>query len=198
MNLILCRNAVPVDHSPIYAGQAFYFSAGKIGHSEAFDGWTHEQTIHEELGEPEIGEDGQIIKQELVIKEVVTWSLVAAPPEPIDEPEPPTPEQIRAAMPVIYPTDFALLLKGLVTANYPNGVLPSDVEAIIAAIPDQATRELARWDFNRAGKFERSNAWIDIIGAQFPMTPEEMDVAWMAFAAALEAANDAPLGAVDA
>lgn len=109
------------------------------------------------------------------------YDLEAVPPM---EWEPPSNAERRALMPVIYPTDFARLLKGLRTANYPDGVLPSDVEAIIDAIPDKATRELARWDFNRATKFERINPWIDIIGAMFPMSPEEMDVAWMAFVGA--------------
>lgn len=96
-----------------------------------------------------------------------------------------TPEDIRAAMPAIYPTDFARLLQGLRTENYPDGVLPSDVEAIIDAIPDKATRELARWDFNRATKFERTNPLIDQIGNALGLTPEQIDAAWMAFVGAL-------------
>lgn len=179
MNLILCRNAVPVDHSPIYAGQAFYFSAGKIGHSEAFDGWTHGQAIYEELGEPEIGEDGQLIEQELVVKEVVTWSLVAATPEPIDEPEPPTPEQIRAAMPQLSPVQFRFLLLSI-------GFSGDDVNAAIAAIPDPVAQEKASIYWEYATYFERLNPLIDQIGALLGLTPEQIDAAWMAFVEAVE------------
>lgn len=98
--------------------------------------------------------------------------------------EPPTIQEQRALMPVIYPTDFARLLEGLVTDDYPDGVLPSDVEAIIAAIPDKKMRELARWDFNRATEFERINPLINQIGNALGLTPEQIDTAWMNFVGA--------------
>lgn len=177
--LQLFRNGVPADFPPIYAGRAFYYGAGQIGHSDPFDGWTHEQAIYEELGEPEIGEDGQPIEQELVVKEVVTWSLVAAPPELIDEPEPPTPEQIRAAMPQLSPVQFRFLLLSI-------GFSGDDVNAAIAAIPDPVAQEKASIYWEYATYFERLNPLIDQIGALLGLTPEQIDEAWLAFAEAGE------------
>lgn len=170
MQLILHRNGVPVEHPPIYAGRSFYYSAGQIGTSGAAEGWTHAQTVYEDPGEPQYDEDGQIIEQEPVVKEIVNWSLVAAPPLP--EPEPPTLDEIRAAMPTLSPVQFRFLLLGI-------GFSGDDVNAAIAGIPDPTEREKASIFWEYATYFERINPLIDQIGALLGLTPEQIDDAWL-------------------
>lgn len=84
----------------------------------------------------------------------------------------------RAKMARLSPTEFGDLLAALETDDWPDGVLPSDIEAIIGAIPDQKERELALWAFHRATYFERLNPLIDQIGAALGLSPEDIDVAW--------------------
>lgn len=179
MQLLLHRNGEPVEHPPIYAGQSFYYTAGQIGTSAAVDGWTHEQVVYEDMGEPQFDEDGQIIEQEPVIKEIINWSLVPAPfPPELEE----TDMDRRAKMPTLAPTEFAALLAGLRTTTWPNGVLPSDIVTLIEThIPAGRDRELALWAWNRSQYFERINPLIDQIGALLGLTPEEIDIVWMAF-----------------
>lgn len=169
MQLILHRNGEPVEHPPIYAGRAFYYTAGQIGTSEAAEGWTHEQPIYEQPGEPQFDENGQIIKQEPVIKEVINWSLVAAtlPPE-LEQ----TPMDIRAAMPQLSPVQFRFLLLSI-------GFSGDDVNAAIAAIPDPVAQEKASIYWEYATYFERLNPLIDQIGALLGLTPEDIDTAWL-------------------
>lgn len=168
--LQLFRNGEPADFPPLYAGASFYYAAGQIGHSAAFDGWTHEQTLFEEMGPPEIGEDGEAIEQELVVKEIVTWSLVAVPPEP--EPEPPTIDEIRAGLPQLSPVQFRFLLLSI-------GFSGDDVNAAIAGIADPVAREKASIYWEYATYFERLNPLIDQIGALLGLTPEDIDTAWL-------------------
>lgn len=170
--LQLFRNGEPADFSPIYAGASFYFTAGQIGHSAAFDGWTHEQTLFEDMGPPEIGEDGEPIEQTPVVKEVVSWSLVAVPVPPEPEPDPLTPEQIRAAMPTLSPVQFRKMLRG-------QDITAAMVEAAIAGIADDDLRADAADAWEYATFFERLNPLIELIGAALGLTPEQIDTAWL-------------------
>lgn len=95
-----------------------------------------------------------------------------------------TPEDIRALMPTVSPTQFPDLLKTLISERYPDGVKLRDVFAVIEQIPDENERDLALWDMNRATVYERSNQRIDTVGGLLGFPPEDLDTAWMNFVGA--------------
>lgn len=96
------------------------------------------------------------------------WVL---PPQP--EPEPPTPEEIRASMPPLTPRQLRL---GLVMNGYALG----QVEQAISEIPDPQQKTIAEVEWEYATIFERANPLIDQIGAVLGLTPEQIDDMWMA------------------
>lgn len=158
--LILHRNGEPVDFGQIRSGASFYYSEGKVGTSDAQDGWSFEQHLFDPPEDP---------SDEPALRETVNWSLVAAPPAPA--PEPLTPEQLRAVMPRKSPVEFRLMLDGIGFDN-------SDVEAAIGMITDPAGQRAALIHWEYATYFERENPFIDAIGALLGMTPEQIDSHW--------------------
>lgn len=153
--LILHRNGEPVDFT-VREGASFYYSPGMIGNSSAVADWAFDQQLFDYPdGEP-------------VLRETVTWSLVAAPePEPLT----PTPEQLRQIMPRKSPVEFRLMLDGL-------GFDDSDVQAAIGLITDPVEKRAALIHWEYATYFERVNPFIDGIGALLGMTPEDIDGHW--------------------
>ena len=97
------------------------------------------------------------------------YELVEAPPPP--EPEPPTPEEIRANM---FPLTARQLRLGLVAA----GILPSQVDAAIAAIPDEQAKAVAEIEWEYASQFERNHPLIVQIGTALGLTVEQIDTMW--------------------
>lgn len=172
MYLILYMNGVAVDLPPFVSGVDFHYAAGKIGIT-AQDGWEYAQDILIE------GEDGQP-----EVASVVHWS-VAAMPEP--DPEPLTPEQIRAAMPTLSPPQIRLLLISAlgIEAEPDNDdlydLLKQRIALVMDGIADPMMKASAKIYWETATFFERLNPLIDQIGALLGLTPEEIDIAWMAF-----------------
>lgn len=86
---------------------------------------------------------------------------------------PPTPE----LPPVVFPHLSARQLRlGLIAA----GVSLSSVDAAIAAIPDEADREVAQVEWQFASQFERDHPLIEQVGAALGLEPWQIDAAWLA------------------
>jgi len=86
---------------------------------------------------------------------------------------PPTPEEIRAAMPALTARQLRL---GLIDA----GMSIAQVEAAIAAIEDVTEREKAQIEWEYATQFLRTHPLIDQIGAALELTPEQIGTMWQA------------------
>lgn len=92
----------------------------------------------------------------------------------IPEWTPPTPDEVRAAMPTLTARQFR---HGLLNTN----TLPSEVDAIVAAIEDDFERESAQIDWEHANEFERLHPLVVSWGAQLNYTPEVIDDLWEYF-----------------
>lgn len=92
-----------------------------------------------------------------------------------DEPTP-TPEELRAQMPDKTPREFRDILidKGILT-----DADPDEVTAAIQQIPFdiERTKALNAWEYMTVAK--RSDPYIDMIGALFDLSPEDIDILWM-------------------
>lgn len=64
-----------------------------------------------------------------------------------------------------------------------NGITTAQVEAVIAAIPDEITRETAQIEWADASAYERSHPLVDQIGAAMGLAPEQIDAMWIEAAA---------------
>lgn len=63
---------------------------------------------------------------------------------------------------------------GLVAAS----ILPSQVDAAIAAIPDAADRAVAEIEWEYASQFERDHPLIEQVGIALGLSPEQIDTMW--------------------
>jgi len=104
------------------------------------------------------------------------YSFVEAPPAP--DPEPLTPEELRAQMPNKSMVEFRAALRSIRTEAVPNGIYAADINAKIDEIIDLDLQEEARDYFNLGQYAERLNPWVDILGAMFGLSPQEIDVLW--------------------
>lgn len=58
------------------------------------------------------------------------------------------------------------------------GIKPAQVDAAIAAIPDETAREQAFIDWEYSDKYHRNNSLIAQMGVAFNLTDEQIDAAW--------------------
>lgn len=86
------------------------------------------------------------------------WSYVEPEPEPLP---PLTARQLRL---------------GLIAA----GISLASVEAAIADIEDATDREIAQVEWEYASQFDRDHPLIEQVGSALGLTPEQIDVAWLA------------------
>lgn len=94
-------------------------------------------------------------------------AAVQMPPlEPEPEPEP-----------SLAPLTARQLRLGLVAAA---GILPSQVDTAIAAIPDEAARAVAEIEWEYASQFERNHPLIEQVGTALGLTTEQIDTMWQA------------------
>ena len=93
---------------------------------------------------------------------------LAMGPAPYVEPEPQTP-----ALPVLTRRQLRL---GLLA----NGITTAQVEAVIAAIPDEIDRETAQIEWADASQYERTHPLVDQIGVAMSLTPAQIDNMWTA------------------
>jgi len=97
------------------------------------------------------------------------YSFVEAPPAP--DPEPPTPEELRAQMPPLTPRQFR-------DALIDHDIMPEQVTAAISQVADTKDRAkvLNAWEYPT--QFVRTEPLIEQIGAMFNLTPEDIDDMW--------------------
>jgi hypothetical protein len=93
--------------------------------------------------------------------------------KPIAAYVPPTPAEQRAAMPVLSARRLRL---GLIA----NGIMPSQVQTALEAMPAGVDREKALVEWEYASDFERLHHLILTVGAALGLTPEQIDTMWMA------------------
>ncbi len=89
----------------------------------------------------------------------------------IPEWSPPTPDEVRASMPTVTARQ---LRHGLLNVNMDE----ADVEALIAAIPDEEERKRASIDWRTANEYERLHPLVVQISASLGLTPELVDSLW--------------------
>lgn len=86
-------------------------------------------------------------------------------------PPAPTSEEVRAAMPSLTARQFRL---GLLDADRTF----AQVEAAIAAIPDEIAREKAMVEWEYAATFNRLHPLVVDLSGALGFTPEEVDTLW--------------------
>ena len=59
-------------------------------------------------------------------------------------------------------------------------IMPAQVDAAIAAIPDDQQRAVAEIEWEYATQFERMHPLIAQVGGAFGLTPEQIDGMWQA------------------
>ncbi|MBO6856241.1 hypothetical protein [Roseibium sp.] len=84
---------------------------------------------------------------------------------------PPTPDEIRAAIPTVTARQ---LRHGLLNVSMDE----ADVEALIAAMPDEEDRKRASIDWRTANEYERLHPLVVQISASLGLTPELVDSLW--------------------
>lgn len=88
---------------------------------------------------------------------------------------PPTPEDIRAALPTLSPRQLRL---ALVRANIPL----AQVRAALDAIPDPQEREEALIEWDYATEYRRTHPLITSMALAFGLNDEQLDLLWTAAA----------------
>lgn len=96
---------------------------------------------------------------------------------------PPSLSEMRASMRRLSRMEFKLMLRGL-------GHTEQQVTEAFAAIADPELRYLVDLAWREASYFRRSDELIDPAGAALDMPPEDIDAAWLAFAARLPPSED--------
>lgn len=85
--------------------------------------------------------------------------------------------QNQLTPPVVYkPLSSVQIRMGLLT----NGIKESDVNAIIAAIEDEAEREAARIKWEKSDEYHRNNPLIEQIGTALGLSEEQINTMWAA------------------
>lgn len=98
---------------------------------------------------------------------------------PYIQPPEPTPEQRRASMPAKSMVELRAALRAVRTEAVPEGIYSEDIYAKIDVIADRDLREEAKDFFDHGQYAERRNPWVDILGAMFGLSPDEIDTLWL-------------------
>lgn len=103
---------------------------------------------------------------------IKAW-MAANPEFPIGAfaPYNPTPEQARQEMPSLTARQFRL---GLVAG----GKTPTQVTAVIDAMPEGAEKEVAKIEWEYATTFKRTHPLVMSLGGALGLTPEQIDTMW--------------------
>lgn len=110
---------------------------------------------------------------------LVEWEVAGNSIEPYVTPIL-TPEQLRHRMPHKSLVELRAIMRNISTPVFSDGIYAADINAMIDAIADLDLQEEGRDYFNLGQYAERINPWVDILGANAGLTPEEIDVHWMA------------------
>lgn len=86
---------------------------------------------------------------------------------------PPTQEEVRANMPTLTARQFRIgLIRG--------GFTLAQVTSAIEAMPEGATKEEAKIEWEYATTFDRTHPLIAMVGASLGLTDEQIDAMWVA------------------
>lgn len=88
-------------------------------------------------------------------------------------------EQQRRRYPRLSMVDFRKKLRAIRTDTITEGIYEEDILDKVSLIPDRELAAEARDYFLYAQYIERINPWIDILGAMFDLTPEQIDESWL-------------------
>lgn len=88
---------------------------------------------------------------------------------------PPTTEELRASMPDLTARQLRLGLIG-------NGIMPSQVDTALNAMPAGAAKEMALVEWDYASSFRRLHPLIASVGAALSLTDAQIDAMWTAAA----------------
>lgn len=134
----------------------------------AMDGWSHgDYSLHLLIPADPVPEGKRIVDTR-ILNTGEGWKTVHT----LEDTSEPTPEEIRENMP---PLTARQLRLGLVSAS----ILPAQVDAAIAAIPDEQARAVAEIEWEYATQFERNHPLIDQVGTALGLSPEQIDAMWM-------------------
>lgn len=95
---------------------------------------------------------------------------------PFDFPDPVAPLPPGLTPVVFHHLSARQLRLGLIAA----GILPSQVDAAISAIPDATARAIAEIEWEYATQFERDHPLIGQVGGALGLTPEQINTMWEA------------------
>lgn len=105
------------------------------------------------------------------------WISDGKPVAPYEPPPEPTPEEIRAQMPDKTPREFRDILidEGILT-----DAVPDEITLAIQQIPfdNERMKALNAWQYMTVA--QRTDPYIDMIGALFDLSPDDIDLLWMA------------------
>jgi len=147
--------------STIHAGGWFGLPDGSRA-SPAQDGWTNgTYRLAAILPADAVPEGKQVISTSV--------ELIDGQPHYVNVLEDAEPEQLP-------PLTARQLRLGLVAA----GILPSQVDTAIAAIPDTNDRAVAEIEWEYASQFERDHPLIEQVGTALGLTSEQIDTMWQA------------------
>jgi hypothetical protein len=93
------------------------------------------------------------------------------PKFPIQPYTPPTPEELREAVPSLTARQLRL---GLVN----KGITPSQVVAALELLPSGRAKDTALIEWEYATTFQRTHALVALIGAVLGLTGEQIDKMW--------------------
>jgi hypothetical protein len=88
---------------------------------------------------------------------------------------PPTTEELRVSMPNLTARQLRLGLIG-------NGIMPSQVDAALNAMPAGAAKEMALVEWDYASNFRRLHPLIASVGAALKLSDAQIDAMWAAAA----------------
>ena len=138
----------------------------------ALVGWSQDDYSLHKIHPAEPIPEGKIVTNTTVELVNDLWSYVHT----LEDVPVPTPEELRAQMPDKTPREFRDILidEGILTDDDPD-----EVTQAIQQVPfdKERIKALNAWQYMVTA--QRSDPYIDMIGALFDLSPEDIDLLWM-------------------